>query len=541
MKGMGLTIDGAYKETHEVSIPASFSAPSSARLILAAPGTRARRTDSSAMPPAPSADLPAVPVPRPNFRTIALIVASAMFMEQLDATVLTTALPTMARDFGVSAPNMSVALTSYLLSLAIFIPASGKVADRFGARTVFSAAIVVFVLGSVLCGLAPNLPLFVAARAFQGLGGAMMMPVGRLVLLRSVERRDLVSAMSWLLVPAMIGPILGPPVGGFIVTYFDWRWIFFINVPIGIVGFVLVTLFIANSKAERPERFDLFGMVLSGIALGCLFFGFELMSHPGLMILIFGLLGAGTLFGLFYVRHAKRTRDPILDLSLMRLPSFGPSVIAGALTRITQGAQPFLLPLMLQLDFGLSAAQSGTIVIATAFGSLAMKAFAQRLLRRFGFRTSLIVNGIVASFGYAVCAAFRPGWPFPVMFGVLAACGFFMSFQFTAYNTIAFDKVPASRMSAATSFYTTFQQLMLSVGICVASIALQGSMVLRGHIVPGLNDFSVAFLVVTAISLSATIWNMRFTPDAGREISGHRLKKASATALGEAYDQSKSV
>ena len=488
-----------------------------------------------------SADRASPAMSGPSFRTIALIIASAMFMEQLDATILATALPTMARDFSVSAPNMSVALTSYLLSLAVFIPASGKVADRFGSRTVFRAAIVIFVLGSILCAFAPTLPLFVAARAIQGVGGAMMMPVGRLVLLRSVERRNMVSAMSWLLVPAMIGPIIGPPVGGFIVTYLDWRWIFFINVPIGLLGVVLVTLFIENVKGDRPERFDGLGMLISGIALGCLFFGFELMSHPGFGPLVFALLGTGTAAGVLYVLHARRVRDPILDLSLMRLPSFGTSVVAGALTRITQGAHPFLLPLMLQLGFGLSAAQSGTIIIATAIGSVSMKAFASRLLRRFGFRLSLIVNGIVASAGYAVCAAFRPGWPFPLMFGVLLACGFFMSFQFTAYNTVAFDEVPASRMSAATSFYTTFQQLMLSVGICVASIALQGSMVLRGHLIPGLDDFSAAFLVVTAISLSATLWNMRFAHDAGREISGQRVSARTATVVGEACDQGKSA
>ena len=344
----------------------------------------------------------------PNFRTIALIIASAMFMEQLDATVLTTALPTMARDFGVTAPSISVALTSYLLSLAVFIPASGRVADRYGSRNVFRAAIVVFLIGSVCCAQAPSLPLLVAARAFQGLGGAMMMPVGRLVLLRSVERRNMVSAMSWLLVPALIGPILGPPVGGFIVTYLDWRWIFYINVPIGILGVVLVTLFIAEVRGDKPTHFDVLGMVLSGVALGCLFFGFELTSREGQGLMALLLLGIGFVFGAAYVAHARRTRDPILDLSLMRLPSFGTSVIAGALTRITQGAHPFLLPLMLQLDFGLSAVQSGTIVIATAIGSLIMKAVAPRVLRRFGFRNSLIVNGVIASAGYAVCAAFRP-------------------------------------------------------------------------------------------------------------------------------------
>lgn len=477
-----------------------------------------------------------------NFRTIALIIASAMFMEQLDATVLATALPTMARDLGVTAPSMSVALTSYLLSLAIFIPASGKVADRFGARRVFRAAIVVFLVGSILCAWAPSLPWFVAARLFQGLGGAMMMPVGRLVLLRSVERRNLVSAMSWLLVPALIGPILGPPVGGFIVTYLDWRWIFYINVPIGILGVALVSIFIVETPLVRGEPFDGLGMLLSGLALGCLFFGFELTSHTGEGVRAAVLLAVGTAAGVLYIRHARTHPAPILDLSLMRVPNFGTSVMAGSLTRITQGAQPYLLPLMLQLDFGLSAAQSGSIVIATAIGSMAMKAFAPVLLRRFGFRTSLIVNGVLATGGYASCALFRPDWPLPVLFAILTLCGFFMSFQFTAYNTVAFADIPAERMSAATSFYTTFQQLMLSVGICVAALVLHGSTLLRGHAVPALGDFSAAFLTVTAISLVATVWNLTFSSDAGREISGHqRAAPAIPIAVAEGIDQAKSA
>jgi EmrB/QacA subfamily drug resistance transporter len=483
------------------------------------------------------------PESQPNFRTIALIIASAMFMEQLDATVLATALPTMAREFGVGAASMSVALTSYLLSLAVFIPASGKIADRFGARSVFRAAIVTFTLGSILCALAPNLPALVAARLFQGLGGAMMMPVGRLVLLRSVERRNMVSAMSWLLVPALIGPILGPPVGGFIVTYFDWRWIFYVNVPIGLLGFVLVTLFIQETPIVRGVPFDILGFVYSGLSLGCLFFGFEFTSHSGETGLALSLLGLGLVSGALYIRHARRHPAPILDLSLMRVPNFGTSVIAGALTRVTQGAHPFLLPLMMQLGFGLSAAESGTMTIATAVGSLAMKAFAPTILRRHGFRDTLIVNGVVASLGYALCAAFRPGWPLPGIFAILVLCGFFMSFQFTAYNTVAFDEIPPERMSAATSFYTTFQQLMLSVGICVAALALHGSMLLRGHEgTPALGDFSAAFLVVTGLSLLATVWNLRFAPEAGQEISGHRrIVAVPAKAAGEAHDQTRSA
>ena len=463
---------------------------------------------------------------KPNFRVIAMIVASAMFMEQLDATVLATALPTMARDFGVSAPSMSIALTSYLLSLAIFIPASGLIADRFGSRTVFRSAIAVFVAGSIFCALSPNLLCLVLARLLQGLGGAMMLPVGRLVLLRSVSRKDMVNAMSWLLVPALIGPILGPPVGGLIVTYLDWRWIFYINVPIGIIGFTLVSIFIEDFRGEVNRLFDTSGFILSGIALGSLLFGFESSSRPGEGTFSLFLIAVGLLFGIAYLKHARRHPSPIMDFSLMKVPSFGTSVIAGSLTRITQGAQPFLLPLYFQLGFGLSAAKAGQLVTAAALGSMAMKAVAPRVLRRFGFRSSLVANGVIATCGYALCAAFRPDWPLGLIFAILVMCGFFMSFQFTAYNTVAYDEIDRDRMSSATSFYTTFQQLMLSLGICVGALALHTSMTVNGRETPQLHDFSAAFLFVTAISITATFWNLRFSRSAGADISGHEIGKA---------------
>jgi EmrB/QacA subfamily drug resistance transporter len=460
----------------------------------------------------------------PNFRTIALIVASAMFMEQLDATVLATALPTMARDFNVGAPEMSIALTSYLLSLAIFIPASGNIADRFGSSTVFRTAIGVFMLGSILCAQAPSLLLLVIARLIQGLGGAMMIPVGRLVLLRSVSRKDLVSAMSWLLVPALIGPILGPPIGGMFVTYLDWRWIFYINLPIGLLGFVLVTIFIEDVKGNADSPFDVWGFILSGLSLGSLLFGFELSSHEGQGSLSIFLIAMGLLFGIAYLRHARKHPAPIMDFSLMKFTNFRASVIAGSLTRISQGAQPFLIPLMLQLGFGLSAASAGRIVIATALGSMTMKAVQSYILRKLGFRTSLIIFGLIGTLGYGLCAIFRPDWPMALIFVILYLCGFFMSFQFTAYNTIAYDEIDRDHMSSATSFYTTFQQLMLSLGICVAALALHGSMAIRGAENADLNDFSAAFVVVTLIALTATIWNAGFSRTAGAEMSGHRRK-----------------
>ncbi|MGO9423734.1 DHA2 family efflux MFS transporter permease subunit [Roseiarcus sp.] len=470
---------------------------------------------------------------KPNYRTTALIIATALFMEQLDSTVLATALPTMARYFDVTPSHMSVALTSYLLSLAVLIPASGQIADRFGARTVFAGAIVVFTLSSVLCAQAQNLPMLVVARLLQGAGGAMMIPVGRLVLLRSVDRTDLVSAMSWFLVPGLIGPMLGPPVGGLIVTYLDWRWIFYINVPIGVLGVLLTWLFIQNTRPKTRTSFDAWGFALSGVSLACLLFGFETASRGiGETSLAIALIGAGLVSGAAYVAYAlsRRRVTPILDLSLMRIKTFRVSVIAGSLSRITQGAQPFLLPLMMQLGFGMSAAQSGLLTFATALGAVMMKAAASPILRRFGFRTTLIWNGIFSSLLYATCAAFRQNWPHWSLFLVLAICGFSMSLQFTAYNTVAYDDVPPERTASANSFYTTFQQLMLSFGICTGALALTVSKTLAGRLHPSVGDFSTAFLIVTAISLLAAPVCLGYPRDAGAEMSGRRREGAELEA-----------
>jgi EmrB/QacA subfamily drug resistance transporter len=456
-----------------------------------------------------------------GYRVTALIVASALFMQQLDGTVLTVALPTMARDLGTPATSLSLALTSYLLALALFIPASGTLADRYGSRTIFCSAIGVFLSGSVACALAGSLPMLVAARFLQGMGGAMMVPVGRLVLLRSVAKEDMVSALSWLVMPALAGPILGPPLGGLIVTWLDWRWIFYLNLPIGVAGAVGAWLLVPDVRGDARARFDRTGFVLSGAALGCLLFGFELASHPGTGVVAAGLLATGAVLGILYVWHARRTHDPILDPTLMRVPTFRLSVIAGSLTRVTQGAQPFLLPLMFQLGFGLSAAKTGTITMAGAIGALAMKALAPRVLRRWGFRQSLIVSGIASSIGYAICACFRPDWPIALIVTVLALSGFFTSFQFTGYNAIAYADIDTDRMSAATSFYATFQQLTLSLGICIAATALDFGAAMGGVGSASLQSYSLAFLVVTAISLSAFLWNRSFDATDGAEMSGH--------------------
>jgi EmrB/QacA subfamily drug resistance transporter len=459
---------------------------------------------------------------QPNYRVIAIIIASALFMENLDATVLATAIPTMARDFGVPATEMSIALTAYLLSLALFIPASGYVTDRWGAKSVFRAAIGIFMLGSLACAMAPNLTVLAVARFAQGLGGSMMVPVGRLVLIRTVAKRDLVAATSWLLMPGLIGQMLGPPIGGFIVTWFDWRWIFWINLPISIAGMYFVGRFIPDRREALQHGFDVPGFVLAGLALVTLLFGLDIAGRGSQWVTAGSLIATGLVFGGLYLRHAARAVHPILDLSLLRVPTFRLSFIGGSLTRITQGAQPFLLPLLMQLGFGLKAYESGLITLGTSVGTFIMKWAAVPILRRLGFRRGLTVIGVLGACSYALCGFFRPGWPMPLIFAVLVISGFLFSFQFSAYNTIAYDEVESDRMSNATSFYSTFQQLSLTLGICIGASALHLSMEFAGRAVPGFTDFSIAFWTVTGISLCALFANIRFAPSAGREMSGAR-------------------
>jgi EmrB/QacA subfamily drug resistance transporter len=473
---------------------------------------------------AQEADRPAAEAAAPvrSYRACALIVAAAMFMEQVDATVLATALPTMARSFHADPLHMNVALTSYLLSLAVFIPASGKIADRFGSRTVFRAAIALFTAGSVLCGQSDSLPFLVASRIVQGIGGAMMVPVGRLVLLRTTPKSELVSAMAWLLVPATLGPVVGPPLGGFLVSTLSWRWIFYINVPIGLAGIVLATVFIDQIKEKDPGPMDVSGMVLSGTALCCLSFGLEVAARGvGNAWAWALLLAAGLVSGLLYLRHAKHQRSPVLDLRLMRVRTFRISVLSGSLFRVPIGAVPFLLPLMLQIGFGISAEASGAITFASSAGSLLMRGCAKPMLARFGFRKVLGWNGIISMLLLGSYAAFRPDWPRPAIYALLLLGGFFQSLQFTAYNTVAYADLPPRRMSAATSFYSTFQQLSLSLGITVSAAVLAASEVLAGHDHPALSDFSVAFVAVAVIGLLAAPAGLRLKPNAGEELSGH--------------------
>ncbi len=453
----------------------------------------------------------------------ALTVSAMFFMEQLDGTILATALPAIARDLHVGTVATSVALTSYIIGLAIFIPASGALADRLGSRTILSLAITVFLICSILCGVAHSLPFLAVMRMLQGAGGALMVPVGRLVVIRDTPRKDLVRAMAWMMLPATLGPLMGPVVGGFITTWFSWRWNFYLNIPVGLLGLLMTWRFIPQVREPSPPPFDVKGMVLAGGGLATLSILAELFSHDaaGWPVLV-GLLVGGVVLMAVYSRHASRITDPLLDFRLMRFPTFRISLVAGAATRIAVGSLPFLLPTFLQIGAGLNAAQSGVITFVGPLGSIAIRPLVPAILKRWGFRRVLMINALSAAVIFALIAAYRPPMPLWTISVVLVLAGAAQAVQFSAYNTVAYADIPPQRMSAATSLYSTMQQIMLSSGICIAAGTLTLLNALSGQSEPTLNDFSIALLVTGGISILATPIAATMPPAAGADMSGNR-------------------
>ena len=454
---------------------------------------------------------------------IALLVAAAFFMENLDGTIITTAVPAMAHDFGVAPVDLNLGVSAYLLTLGVLIPISGWVADRIGARTVFAAAIAVFTAASLLCAMVDSLGAFIAARVLQGVGGAMMVPVGRLVVLRSTPKERMINAIAILTWPALVAPVLGPPLGGFITTYASWRWIFYLNLPLGVLALVAALLLIPNEKAHEKRPFDWLGFGLTSGGLFGVLWAVEVISRPDMqwrevaVALVPGvaLLAAGVL-------HLNRAAHPMLSLSALRVPTFAVTFWGGSLFRMSTGAVPFLLPLLFQVGFGLDAFHAGMLVLAVFAGNLLMKPLTTPVLRRFGFRPVLIGNGLLNAVLLAALALLTPVTPVWVIATLLFAGGMTRSMQFTALNTLAFADIPQPQMSAANTLFSTVFQLAMGLGIALGAVAIRLGEWAAPHLglaqVPAAS-FRLAFLMVAVVALLGLVDSLRLVRNAGDHVS----------------------
>lgn len=476
-----------------------------------------------------------------SYRTLALIVAAALFMENLDTTIIATALPDIAREIGAAPLQVNLAITSYLLSLSIFIPLSGWMADRFGARRVFSLAIAVFMAGSIACAAANSLFGLVAARVLQGFGGAMMVPVGRLVILRAVPKGELIKALAYLTMPALLGPVLGPPVGGFIVTYSSWRWIFLLNIPVGIVGIILSMLYIPPIKAPTVPKLDWIGFLLTGVGLASLVFSFEAMGRFPLPNWALGCMAG---FGLFclatYWYRSRHMAQPIVNLKLMTISTYRRAVLGGSVFRIGIGALPVLLPLMLQLGFGLTAFASGLLTFASAAGALVMKGATQFVLRAFGFRRVLIFNALLCGVVMMTYSLFTPNLSHAIIFMALLAGGFIRSLQFTGLNALSYADVGEGSMSGASTFSAMMQQLSLSIGAGTAALALHLTLAQRHGDTLQAADFQPAYLFIGGIVMVSSLFFIGLKKDAGANVSGNARRVPVPLPIGQEIKETKS-
>lgn len=451
---------------------------------------------------------------------VPFIVGCALFMQMLDATVLAIALPAMALSFDVPVVQLNLAITAYLLAAAVFVPISGWAADRWGARRVFVAAIVVFTASSAGCALAGSMSDLVAWRVVQGIGGAMMVPVGRLILLRTTPKHELLRAVAFLSMPALFGPMLGPPVGGFLVTFASWHWIFLMNLPIGLMGIYMTMRYVPASSNQITRRpLDAFGFFFSATCLAALVSTFEMLGQGRLglhWVAILLLIGLGS--GWLYKWHSARCTNPIIDLELMRISSFRESVIGGNLCRFAVGATPFLLAILLQIGFGMTPLAAGLITFASAAGALLMKFTARPILQRWGYRRVLMSNAVLTGGALALCSTFSDQTPVAIMIGVLLIGGFFRSLQFTAVNTLGFADIPADRMSSASGFSAMAQQLSISLGVGIAASAINVSMSIRGADALSSVDLVAGFVTIGLFCALSVLSFRRLAPSAGESL-----------------------
>jgi EmrB/QacA subfamily drug resistance transporter len=452
------------------------------------------------------------------------IVAATFFMEYLDTTVIATALPQMAHSFGVGPNSLSLGMTAYMLALAIFIPASGWVADRCGSRTVFFSAIGVFTVASVLCGLSQNVTEFTAARLLQGIGGALMVPVGRLVVVRSTEKSRMMQAISTITWPAIAAPVVGPPIGGFITTYASWRWIFLLNVPFGLAAMAIALVMVPNLRGSERKPLDLVGLLLSGVTLTAILYGAELASQPGENPWIAAaFIVGGLLAGVAAFQHAKRHPHPLIDVSTLKIPTFSVTVVTGSFTRIGIGAVPYLMPLLFQIGFGLSAFKSGLLLLASAVGNLGMKALTTRILQRYGFRMVSIVDVTLAGVFIIACGLLTPNVPLVLVLLVVFVYGVARSMQFSTLATLAYADVAQPQMSAASTLWSAAAQMTLGLGIAFGAVSLRAAAFFNGETTGRaftLDDFRLAFLFAGVLTLISVIGYMGLAHDAGQSVGG---------------------
>jgi EmrB/QacA subfamily drug resistance transporter len=462
---------------------------------------------------------------RPSFiGWLPYIVAATFFMEYLDTTVIATALPQMAHSFHVGPNSLSLGMTAYMLALAIFIPVSGWVADRCGSRTVFFSAIGVFTVASVLCGMSQNVTEFTAARLLQGIGGAMMVPVGRLIVVRSTEKRRMMQAIATITWPATVAPVVGPPLGGFITTYANWRWIFLLNVPFGLAVMAVVVALVPNLRGGERRPLDVLGLLLSAATLTAILYGAELASQPGENPWCAGaFVTAGLIFGFIAFRHAQRHPYPLINVSTLKIPTFSVTIVTGSLTRIGFNAVPYLMPLLFQIGFGLSAFKSGLLLLASAIGNLGMKAFTTYILKRYGFRLVSIFDVAIAGVFTIACGLLTPESPLAWVLIVVFVYGVARSMQFATLATLAYADVAQPQISAASTLWSAAAQMTIGLGIAFGAVALRGAAALNSE-TPGhaftLDDFRIAFLCAGLLTLVSMWGYWQLEHDAGQSVGG---------------------
>jgi EmrB/QacA subfamily drug resistance transporter len=460
---------------------------------------------------------------------VTTLIAGAFFMENLDGTIIATALPQMARSFHVGAVNLNIGMTAYLLTLAVFIPISGWVADRFGSRSIFASAIAVFTLASLLCGASRTLTQFTLMRILQGIGGAMMVPVGRLIVLRNTPKEKLTQAIAYITWPGLTALVIGPPLGGFITTYATWHWIFFLNLPIGVLALILALLWIENVSTEEKHPFDWLTFIFAGFASTGAVYAMEKLGGDGVHWQVPALIFALSLFSgtLAIVAARRKPAVSLIDLESLKLKTYSLSVYGASAFRVAVSVLPFLLPLMFQITFGLNAFRSGLYLLALFAGDLSMKVFVIQVLRLFGFRRVLIVNGTITAASMALCATLSPATPTVLILVILFFHGACRSMQFTCMTTLAYTEIPPARMSRANGFLSAVMQLSMGMGVAVGAITLRLVAHAHGHsaAMPQLRDFHLAILFMSALALGPVFDSLGLPENAGATTSGHRQQE----------------